>query len=329
MNTVKLKTECGDIVGLDNGSYVEFRGIKYADAGRWEYPVVTDGWDGVYDATAFGDCCYQHRGFEDDAKVNPFYHREFRRGMSFTYSEDCQYLNISAPKNAKKCPVLLYIHGGSFTGGSSNEGHISGKAYAEIDIDLVSVKYRLAPYVFCSHPDVADENGVCGNFGLFDQAAALKWIKNNISSFGGDPERITLLGQSAGAMSVDVLLSSPLTRDMVSGAVMLSGAALQRVLSRPLSPQKMKKFWDEIIKNAGKTSLSELRDTDAKTLYYAWLKACRDEGIKSTLSYTLPCEDGKLLTKDTFNIKTISAMPKILGVTTAEMIPIVLKLLVK
>ena len=91
----------------------------------------------------------------------------------------------------------------------------------------------------------------------------------------------------------------------------------------------MKKFWDEIIKNAGKTSLSELRDTDTKTLYYAWLKACRDEGIKSTLSYTLPCEDGKLLTKDTFNIKTISAMPKILGVTTADMIPIVLKLFVK
>ena len=106
MNTVKFKTECGDIVGLDNGSYVEFRGIKYADAGRWEYPVVTNRWDGVYDATAFGDCCYQHRGFEDDAKVNPFYHREFRRGMSFTYSEDCQYLNISAPKNAKKCPVF-------------------------------------------------------------------------------------------------------------------------------------------------------------------------------------------------------------------------------
>ena len=91
------------------------------------------------------------------------------------------------------------------------------------------MNYRLGPYGFCSHPDVADENGVCGNFGLFDQAAALKWIKNNISSFGGDPERITILGQSAGAMSVDVLLSSPLTRDMVSGAVMLSGAALQRV----------------------------------------------------------------------------------------------------
>lgn len=104
MNTVKLKTECGDIVGLDNGSYVEFRGIKYADAGRWEYPVVTNRWDGVYDATVFGDCCYQHRGFENDAKVNPFYHREFRRGMSFTYSEDCQYLNISAPKNAKNVP---------------------------------------------------------------------------------------------------------------------------------------------------------------------------------------------------------------------------------
>ena len=80
----------------------------------------------------------------------------------------------------------------------------------------------------------------------------------------------------------------------------------------------MKKFWDEIIKNAGKTSLSELRDTDAKTLYYAWLKACRDEGIKRTLSYTLPSEDGKLLTKDTINIKT-----------KTDMIPIVLKLLVK
>ena len=135
---------------------------KIIEAGRPPMPAPMlrhiESADRSISCLLYTSCCYQHRGFEDDAKVNPFYHREFRRGMSFTYSEYCQYLNISAPKDAKKCPVLLYIHGGSFTGGSSNEGHISGKAYAENDIVFVSVNYRLGPYGFCSHPDVADEN---------------------------------------------------------------------------------------------------------------------------------------------------------------------------
>lgn len=131
MKTVELQTKCGKIKGIDSENCLEFRGIKYANAKRWEYPQTIEKWQGIFDATYFKECSYQHRGFDDDATVNPFYHYEFRDGLAFTYSEDCQYLNIYVPKEAKNCPVLIFIHGGSFTGGSSNEAHINGENFAK------------------------------------------------------------------------------------------------------------------------------------------------------------------------------------------------------
>lgn len=227
MNYIEYDTACGRIRGIENETYLEFRGIRYAKAERFEYPRQIKSWNGIYDATKFGDCAYQHRAFDDDATVNAFYHKEFRKGLSFTYSEDCLFLNIWAPKNAENCPVLIYIHGGSFTGGSANEGHISGEKFAENGIITVAFNYRLGPFGFCSHPDLTDENGVCGNYGLFDQTLAIRWIKDNISSFGGNPDKITLMGQSAGAMSVDIHLSNPLIRKNIS-VQLCSAAAVYR-----------------------------------------------------------------------------------------------------
>lgn len=323
MKTVELNTACGRLRGLETEKCLEFRGIRYAKAERFAYPNRITSWDGVYDATEFRACAYQRRAFEDDATVNAFYHKEFRKGLSFTYSEDCLFLNIWTPKNAENCPVLLYIHGGSFTGGSGNEGHISGVRFAEKGLITVSVNYRLGPFGFCSHPAVRGENGACGNQGLFDQAAAIRWVKDNIAAFGGNPDKITLMGQSAGAMSVDIHLSNPMCKDAVSGAVLMSGAGLQRMLAKPLTPEKTVPFWEKIMSHAGVKTMEELKKTDAKTLYYAWFKACGE--MKTSMLYTLPVYDGVLLRHGEFRKETVADIPCIVGVTAHDMIPFVLQ----
>ncbi|MGN0546255.1 MAG: carboxylesterase family protein [Acutalibacteraceae bacterium] len=326
MNYIEKDTPCGKIKGIENENCYEFRGIRYARAGRFEYPKQEKEWSGVYDATEFKACCFQHRAFDDDSVVNPFYHKEFRKGLSFTYSEDCLFLNIFAPKNADKTPVLIFIHGGSFTGGSSDEGHIRGNRLGT-EVVTVTINYRLGPFGFCAHPELTDENGVCGNFGLYDQTAAIQWVIDNISAFGGDPNKITLMGQSAGAMSVDIHLNNPMLKGRISGAIMLSGAGLQRCLLKPLTVEKIKPFWDKIMQNAGVSSMNELKQIGAKELYYSWLKACKES--KFSMPYTFPVYDGYLLTKESFNIKTLPDIPQILGATCTDMIPIVLECVTK
>ena len=199
MNYIEKDTPCGKIKGIENENCYEYRGIRYARAGRFEYPKQEKEWSGVYDATEFKACCFQHRAFVEDAVVNPFYHKEFRKGLSFTYSEDCLFLNIFAPKNADKTPVLIFIHGGSFTGGSTDEGYIKGERFAEKGIITVAMNYRLGPYGFCAHKDLKNDKGVMANFGLYDQTTAIQWVVHNISAFGGDPDnKISLLLSFAG-----------------------------------------------------------------------------------------------------------------------------------
>lgn len=113
------------------------------------------------------------------------------------------------------------------------------------------MNYRLGPYGFCAHPQLKEADGTCGNYGLYDQLEAIRWVRRNIAALGGDPHRVTLLGQSAGAMSVDILISSPLCRNWYRGAIMMSGPGLQRAAARPQSIEKVGQFWDQICKTPG------------------------------------------------------------------------------
>ena len=323
MQYIKKTTPCGEIKGIDGERCLEFRGIRYARAMRYEKPVEVTHWEGEYDATHFGACCYQHRAFEDDAVVNPFYHKEFRAGLEFTYSEDCQFLNIWAPKDAENCPVLVFIHGGSFTGGSADEGHIKGDRFAEKGIIMVAMNYRLGPFGFCAHKDLKDESGALANFGLYDQTVAFEWVLHNIAAFGGDPENITLMGQSAGAMSVDIHLNNPRLKGKFKRAIMLSGSGLQRCLLKPLSIQKITPFWDKVMAYADASSIAELRAIRPQKLYYAWKKACA--GNPLTMPYTFPVYDDKILSRETFRLSAIPDMPYIIGSTCTDMFPIVLE----
>ena len=321
------KTELGEIKGIDLEKYDEFRGIKYAAAKRWEYPELCGAWEGTLDATEYGACCYQRRAFEDDAECNPFYHREFREGQTFTYSEDCQFLNIDVPKGAENAPVMVYIHGGSFTGGSADEGHIDGRVYAERGIVFVAINYRLGPYGFCSHPELTDGEGRCGNYGLYDQLAAMQWVHEHIADFGGNPDDVTVMGQSAGAMSVDLLISSPLMKGLYKQAILLSGAASQRSASKPFEPERTREFWEDVMDKMGAETLEELKESDVKTLYYAWMVAQKD--FKIGIRYTMPVNDGKLITAENFNMKTIPDVPLLLGITLTDMAPIALEIFTK
>ena len=132
-----------------------------------------------------------------------FYYNEFRKGEKYTYSEDCLFLNVFAPEKVEgKLPVIVYIHGGGFTGGCGHEKHFDVPVWPKKGVIGVTLNYRLGPLGFAVLPELKEEAGRTGNYGLYDQYTAIKWVKHNISAFGGDPDNITIMGQSAGAMSV-------------------------------------------------------------------------------------------------------------------------------
>lgn len=316
-STTEITCSCGKIKGRQYSDHIEFRGIKYAQANRWEYSKQINTWNGIYDATEFKECCIQRRSYEDDEVCNEFYHNELRQGLISTYSEDCLHLNIFSPKDAKNCAVIIFIHGGSFTDGSSDEAYFDGTELTKQNVILVTFNYRLGPFGFCSHPDLTDKNGVCGNYGIQDQYTAIKWVKENILSFGGNPNNITLMGQSAGAMSVDIHSSSSLETNWFSGLIFNSGAGLQRLILKPLTPKKTKKFWEEIIRNAKVNSIEELKHVDSKTLFYAWFNAKKKPRYYPC---TLPTYDGLFVIKKAFTKKTIPIIPTLIGITKDDLL---------
>ena len=325
METKILNTTMGDIKCREYEDRIEIRGLKYATAKRWEYPTPINSWEGVFDATEYGACSPQERAFTNDEETAPFFYKEFREGQSFTYSEDCQNLNIVAPKNADNCPVFIYIYGGAFVSGSADEQYFGGEALAKEGIIWVAMNYRVSAYGFCSHPDLRDSEGRCGNYGLYDQLTAIKWVKEHIAEFGGDPDHIILGGQSAGGMSVDLLLSTePIKEIGLKGAVLMSSAGIQRLLIKPKTPEKLKPFWDKVIEYAGKKTIFEVRDelTDEE-LYWAWNKAYQEGSIP--LMNALPTYDGQLITKDNFKMSTVpSNLPMVVSVTSKDMFCIAL-----
>ena len=160
----------------------------------------------------------------------PFYYHEFREGLDYTYSEDCQYLNIWAPDNAEKAPVIVYIHGGAFLSGSGWDKVFDEPVWPRRGVIGVTLNYRLGLFGYACLPELADEAGHTGNYGLYDQLCALQWVHDNIAAFGGDPDNITVMGQSAGAHSVQMLCSTKAAQGLIAKAVMSSGAGDDSVL---------------------------------------------------------------------------------------------------
>ncbi|MFZ2285893.1 MAG: carboxylesterase family protein [Bacteroidales bacterium] len=231
-----LKIEGGQVTGVQTPTegVIAYKGIPFAAPPvsdlRWKEPRPVIPWEGVKVADKYGDAASQVTW-----DPQSFYGREWRASGSVPFTEDCLYLNIWTPaagKTGKKLPVAMWIHGGGYREGFSYEPEMDGgEDYASRGVILVQVTYRLGVMGFFSHPLLSAEstNGVSGNYGLLDQVAALKWIHNNISQFGGDPDNITIFGQSAGAGSVQSLCASPLSKDLISQAIIMSGGGLSDI----------------------------------------------------------------------------------------------------
>ena len=290
-----VNTPCGLVVGTPTKrkGIIAFKGIRYATAGRFEYPVEVASWEGKYDATRYGACAYQPRSFYNEAEVpkKAFYYNEFRKGERYEYSEDCLFLNVFTPEKVEgKLPVLIYIHGGGFTGGCGHEKHFDVPIWPKKGVIGVTLNYRLGPLGFAVLPQLKEEAGYTGNYGLYDQLTAINWVKHNISAFGGDPDNITIMGQSAGGMSVQQHCMSPLSKGLFQKAVMCSGGGVSKMLSTS-EAEKNYAFWQDIMEKCGAKTLEEFRKVPVETLFSVWQankKVSMDGGCS-------PCIDGRLI----------------------------------
>ena len=267
-----VETTLGRISGIRKDGYTQFKGIRYAKAPvgqrRFKAPEPIEPWDGLYGAHGFGSIAPQTTQLEGQ-----FYQREFFDDEAYLsiVSEDCLYLNIWTPNDREaqeKFPVAFWIHGGAFMNGYGHEKEFDGEAFCRKGVILVSINYRMGPLGFLAHPDLSLESpaGVSGNYGILDQIEALKWVYQHISSFGGDPERITVFGQSAGAMSVQTLISSPLTKGMISGAILQSGGGYRNGFSQDKSLEIAEQEGIEFLKRCQVDNLSQLRECPYEVL---------------------------------------------------------------
>ena len=317
-----VNTPCGDVRGIIEGDVVAYKGIRYARAIRFEYPVEVTAWDGLYDATEYGAAAYQPRAFynEEEMPKKVFYYNEFRKGETYKYSEDCMFLNIFAPLKAEeKLPVIIYIHGGGFTGGCGHEKHFDRPVWPKKGVIGVTLNYRLGPLGFAALSELRDESGQTGNYGLYDQLAAIKWVKHNIAAFGGDADNITIMGQSAGAMSVQHHCLSPLSRGLFHKAVMCSGGGVSRIL-KATRAEKQFAFWSDIMNKCGARTTEEMRNIPVEKLFRVW-----QENKKATMGGGCsPVIDDELVVDFGHRILANGAqhrIPYMIGSTSEDVMP--------
>ena len=293
----RVKTESGVVEGVAAASpgVRVFRGIPFAappvGALRWKAPEPVKHWKGVRKAAEFGPRCMQAPIYPDMI---------FRDRADKPMNEDCLYLNVWTPaKSASEhLAVFVWIYGGGFQAGSASEPRYDGENFATKGIIVVSVNYRLGVFGFLSHPELTkgSREHASGNYGLMDQIAGLRWAKKNIAAFGGDPDKITIAGESAGSLSVSALMASPLSNGLIRGAIGESGASFGHPPAgsamQPLSDTEKTgtKFADSI----GAKDLAALRAKIAEDLLAA---AQKDSSMRFW-----PSVDGYVLPKDVATI---------------------------
>lgn len=304
-----INTPCGRIKGEEKDNIQIFKGIPYAKTERFKYPEMIAHWDGVLDATGAEIDCYQYSSFNDEsADENNFYYKEFRSDREFKYAESPMTLNIIVPSNKKDCPVLLFIHGGGFETGTVGElPYGTCIEYAKRGIIFVSIGYRLN--IFSLYETK--------NLGLYDQITAIEWINKNIEAFGGNPNKITLIGQSAGAMSITDLCYTNRLKGLISGAIMMSGGGKVPSFVGPWSKEKNAQYWAKIRENAGVKTEEEFIKLPAETIWHAWNKEARERNNYHLLQ---PGIDGVIIPDEPSKLSFESHLdvPIIFGVTSQD-----------
>jgi para-nitrobenzyl esterase len=271
---------------------------------RWKAPQPLESWKGIKETKAFGPRPMQTMVFGD------------MKSRSNGVSEDCLYLNIWTPttRNLKDLPVLVYFYGGGNVAGDASEYRYDGESMAKKGMVVVTTNYRLNVFGFLIHPELSAEATykASGNYGILDQHAALKWVHQNIKAFGGDPNKITIAGESAGSLAVSVQMASPLSRDLIAGAIGESGAAINPTLA-PISLKEGEQMGVDFLQKAGYSNLADFKKLSTREIY---------EIYNESKLFGFPMViDGYILPKtlpEIFNDKAQAQVPLLLGWNSAE-----------
>ena len=320
LGSVTLETPCGVLKGNERENCFEFLGVPYARAGRFEYAAAVESRDGVLDATRPGPACPQNRAWHEHLEdpTRRFYKREFREGSVFSYGEDCLNLNIFTPKEAENCPVVIFIHGGGFDSGINSEDPFDGAGLAARGIVTVFVNYRLGPLGWLTHKEIQKRYGRDGNFGLDDQLTAIRWVKKNIAAFGGDGDNITLLGQSAGAISIQYHSLNHANEGLFQRAAMMSGGGMFPRFALPRRAEDTRPYWLEFMALAGCKSLEELKSLSLDALFDT-VEEIRKRRKDNTYN-TMPVIDGLLIPAPIDEmIKTPLGLDYLIGYTNNDL----------
>ncbi|MHA4894226.1 carboxylesterase/lipase family protein [Pedobacter sp. PWIIR3] len=303
----KVTVKNGVLEGLTAGSVDQFFGIPYAQPPvnelRWQNPLPAKNWSGVRKATTFGPRAMQKFIYTDMIFRSP------------KVSEDCLYLNVWRPssKITKKLPVLVYFHGGGFSAGDGSELRYDGADMASKGIIVVTVNYRMGIFGFFAHPEISKfaASQASGDYGLLDQVASLRWVKENIAAFGGDPEQVTIGGQSAGSISVSLLMASPLAKGLFNRAIGQSGSILG--INKPIALKQAEALGVQFLSDAKLPTVADLKKMPAEEL----LELSRKPGAV----YFPVIVDGYFLPEQPVNIYTKGLqadVPLLAGWTSAE-----------
>lgn len=310
-----VKTKYGTLKAVkSNAGYSLFRGVTYAKPPvgelRWRAPEEPEKWDGIRLCDRYGDACAQFDRWSSatddvtDDDEHPYINIE-----NYPYpphmSEDCLYLNIYTPADSKedKLPVMIYIHGGGLQQWYGSDYEYCGDNFCKNGCVLVSVTYRLNIFGFFVHPELARESGhdASGNYGIMDQIQALRWVYENIEGFGGDPDNITVFGQSAGGRCSLALACSPLSRDMVRRISVQSAGGIGSIMAE-FSREKQEKMGLELMQSLNCSSIDEMRQLKWEILRDANDRLGFFDGFNLyTDGYVIPQDIDRTLYEGSFN----------------------------
>jgi len=307
----------GEVQGVVTDGISIFKGVPFAAPPvgdlRWKAPAPVQAWTGIKKADAFGRACMQAAG---------------AMGNTAPVSEDCLYLNVWTPakKPGEKIPVIVWIYGGGFSGGSTSTPMYDGMGFAKKGVVLASVAYRVGPFGFLAHSELSSESGKgSGNYGLEDMIAGLQWVKNNIAQFGGDPSNVTIFGHSAGGMAVNMLAASPVTKGLFHRVVCMSGGSFAPLQTSEQGGIGMGIPALKLAESTGAAFLKKLGAADIKAA-----RALSAEEIQKNVGGGMgggglrfrPVADGSIIPSDLYSIyqaRRFNDTPILVGHTSDEL----------